>query len=136
MSGFVLDCGVALAWCFEDLGDPWTEGLLDRLHGETAIVPTVWCLEVAEALLAAERLGRLRPADSARFLRLLHTLPIAVDRETPARAHGETMARARVHHLSAPAAAYLELAMREGLPLATRDEDLLRAAADAGVPLA
>ncbi len=135
MSGFVLDCTVTMAWCFEDVSDDWADALLGRLGGELALVPTVWCLEVAEALLGAERMGKLRPADSARFLRLLHTLPIVVDRETPARAHTDGFAQARERDISAHAAAYLELAMREGLPLATRDDELRRAALEAGVPL-
>lgn len=135
MSGFVLDCTVTMSWCFEDAADDWADGLLGRLGREMALVPTVWCIEVAESLLGAERMGKLRPAESARFLRLLHTLPIVVDRETPARAHSDGLAQARVHGISSQAAAYLELAMREGLPLATRDDELRRAASEAGVPL-
>jgi predicted nucleic acid-binding protein len=133
---FVLDCTVTMAWAFEDLSDAWSDALLERLGTSGAVVPTVWCVEVADALLEAEGLDRLRPADSARFLRLLHSLPIVVDRETPARAHAEGLACARKHDLSSASAAYLELAMREGLPLATRDAELRRAAGAAGVALA
>lgn len=133
---FVLDCTLTMAWAFDDLADAWSDSLLDRLGSHGAFVPTVWCIEVADALLEAEGLGKLRAADSSRFLRLLHSLPIEVDRETPARAHAEGFSCARDHDLSAASAAYLELAMREGLPLATRDPELRDAARKAGVELA
>ncbi len=134
MSGFVLDAETTMRWLWEDRCDQRADDLLGELQSELALVPTVWCLQVSQALVEAERAGRLTAAASARFLRLLHTLPISVDRETPARAHSEGLALARTHGLTAVDAAYLELAMREGLPLATTDPTLAEAARLNGVP--
>jgi predicted nucleic acid-binding protein len=124
-----------MSWCFEDEAAPYTESVLDRLAGEEARVPAVWPLEVANVLLAAERRRRLTEAQSRRFVELLSTLPIHVDETTPARAMDGILSLAREQSLSAYDAAYLELAMREGLPIATRDLPLTEAARRCGVPL-
>jgi predicted nucleic acid-binding protein len=100
-----------------------------------AYVPNLWPLEVANALLVGERRGRTTPADTARFLAILGTFPIAVDDETATRAWVETMHLARAHVLSAYDSSYLELAMRLGLPLATLDDKLKTAANAVGVSL-
>jgi predicted nucleic acid-binding protein len=85
--------------------------------------------------MACERRGRLSPADVAARLELIAALPIATDGETTARALRETLALARAERLTTYDASYLELAMRRGLPLATKDEDLQQAAARNGVEL-
>ena len=100
-----------------------------------AHVPGLWPLEVANALLVGERRGRTTAADAAHFLAILSAFPITVDDETVARAWADTMHLARAHNLSAYDAAYLELAMRRGLPLATLDDKLKAAAVAVGVPL-
>jgi predicted nucleic acid-binding protein len=82
-----------------------------------------------------ERRGRTTPADAARFLAILGTFPINVDDETATRAWADTMHLARAHTLSAYDAAYLELAIRLGLPLATLDDRLKAAATAVGVTL-
>ncbi len=134
MSGaFVLDASVTFAWCFADQGDDQTDALLDQLAAHRARVPTLWCLEVANVLVGAERRGQLTPAASARFLALLAALPIDVDDATASRALRETLGLARAHRLSAYDAAYLELALRDGLPLATRDGQLAAVARELGV---
>lgn len=133
MSGFVLDCSVGMAWCFEDEADRYADGVLDRLVDESALVPPLWPLEIANVLVVAERRRRLRRSDSARFLELVGALPIAVDTATPNPSH--LLAVAREHSLSAYDAAYLALAMREGIPLATRDRALGKAARRCGVAL-
>ena len=130
MSGFVLDCSVGMAWCFEDKADRYADGVLDRLVDESALVPPLWPLEIANVLVVAERRRRLRRSDSARFLELVGALPIAVDTATPNPSH--LLAVAREHRLSAYDAAYLALAMREGIPLATRDLALGKAARRCG----
>ena len=84
-------------------------------------------------LIVAERRRRLRRSDSARFLELVGALPIEVDTATPDPSH--LIAVAREHGLSAFDAAYLALAMREGIPLATRDRALGKAARRCGVSL-
>ncbi len=130
---FVLDAAVAMAWCFEDEATPGTEAVLDRLVEESALVPPLWTLEVANVLLVAERRGRITESTATRFVRLLGELQILVD-PTPAEVGG-IMEAGRRHGLSAYDAAYLLLAEREGCPLATTDEGLSRAARAAGVPL-
>ena len=135
MSRFVLDCSVAMAWCFEDESDGYADAVLDRLDNGTAVVPSHWPLEVANVLLDAERRGRLKEADSTRFLELLGALPIEVDSETPARAFGAILSLGREHGLSSYDAAYLELAMRESVPVASLDQPLRLAAEGSGVSL-
>lgn len=133
--GFVLDCSVTMAWCFEDEGDPGSDAVLDRLGEVDAVVPALWPLEVANVLLVAERRGRLTASDSSRFTALLGALPISVDRGLDAPVVPGLLAVAREYGLTAYDAAYLELAMRLGLPLATRDSELMGAARRAGVAL-
>ena len=76
---FVLDASIALAWCFADQTTPISESALDRLGHEEALVPGLWALEVANVLVSAERRGRLKPAQTTRFLELLGQLPITVE---------------------------------------------------------
>lgn len=128
---FVVDASVTLAWCFEDEETPETEQILDLLTEETAVVPGLWELEVANVLLLGERRGRLTEAQSARFMALLQQLPILVDAASTDMA--SVLAVGRRHGLTAYDAAYLLLAQREGLPLATRDAKLREAAATVGV---
>ena len=132
---FVVDNCVAMAWCFEDEASPYTESLLERLRVEQAVVPAIWPLEVANALLMGEGRRRLTEAQTARFMGLLTALPIMVDTEALSKALGPIMAIGRQHTLSAYDASYLELAMRQGLPLATQDAQLRDAAAMTGIPL-
>ncbi|MDA8231592.1 MAG: type II toxin-antitoxin system VapC family toxin [Magnetospirillum sp.] len=129
---FVLDASVALAWCFEDTANPAAERALDALAaGGEAVVPPLWRLEMANVLVIAERRKRLTEADTARFLGLLESLPIqaAPDRGGTA----AIVALARAHGLTAYDTAYLDLAQRTGLPLATLDGQLAEAARAAGV---
>lgn len=135
MSRFVLDCSVAMAWCFEDESDGYADAALDGLVNGAAMVPSHWRLEVANVLLAAERRVRLTEADSTRFLELLGALPIEVNGETHARAFGAVLLLGREHGLSSYDAAYLELAMRESVPLASLDQSLRLAAESSGVSL-
>lgn len=135
MSGFVLDCSVAVAWCIEDEAGPVTDALLERARDEGAIVPGLWPLELGNVLLQAVRRGRLEAAAVTARLALLEELPIRVDRTTAERAWHEILALARAEGLTTYDAAYLELAMRRGLPLATRDGELRQAAGRNGVVL-
>jgi predicted nucleic acid-binding protein len=132
---FVLDGSVTLVWGFEDEADAYAAAILDRMPELHAHVPALWPLEIANALLVGERRHRTTPADAARFLAILGTFPIIVDDETVARAWAETMHLARSHNLSAYDAAYLELAIRRGLALATLDARLKTAAQAVGVAL-
>lgn len=135
MNRFVLDCSIVMAWCFEDEADNYADSILELLADSEAIAPSIWALEVANVLLAGERRKRLTEADSMRFINLLGELPIIVDKETSGRALSETIAIGRRQGLSSYDAAYLEIAMREGIALATLDDRLKRAARKCGVML-
>jgi predicted nucleic acid-binding protein len=134
-NAFVLDGSVTLVWGFADENDDYAVAILDSMPNLQAHVPVLWPLEVANALLVGERRGRTTPANTAQFLALLSTFPIAIDDETVARAWGEILHVARTHNLSAYDASYLELTMRLGLPLATLDSKLKAAAIAVGVSL-
>jgi predicted nucleic acid-binding protein len=127
---FVLDASTALAWCFRDEDDHRAMSALERLESGEAYVPTLWSLEVANGLLAAERRKRITASASADAMRILLELPIVTDPFTRSRDFNATWRLARTHGLSAYDACYLELAMRLNLPLVTLDERL-RAAAEA-----
>lgn len=133
MTRFVLDCSVAMAWCFEDEADRYGDAVLTALGSGTAVVPAVWPFEVANVLLVAERRRRLGRADSMRFLDLLAALPLVVVTAPPVQDLGLLLALGRDRRLSAYDAAYLHLALREHLPLATRDRALRAAAKVAGI---
>ncbi len=125
---FVLDASVTMSWCFQNESTPYTEGVLDRLQTATAIVPAIWPLEVANVLLATERRGRLKEAQSRRFIELLLALPIVMEQPAAERILTSVLTLGREQGLSAYDAAYLELAVRLDLPLATRDERVISAA--------
>lgn len=131
---FVLDGSIALAWFFVDERDDYADAVALALPQIEAVVPALWHLEVANTLVCAERRKRSTAAQAATFLGHLAALPITVDPQTHLRAWTETVALARLHGLSAYDGAYLELALRTGLPLATLDGRLEGAAKAAGVP--
>lgn len=135
MSGFVLDCSVAIAWCIDDEAAAETDALMEQAASEGALVPGLWPLEIANVLLQAVRRRRLGVADAMARLEILRSLPIRIDGATAERAWREILALARAEGLTTYDAAYLELALRCGLPLATRDRDLRQAADRCGVEL-
>jgi predicted nucleic acid-binding protein len=136
MGDLVLDASAALPWCFADETTPASYALLERLAGgETAEVPAIWALEIANVLAAAERRKKLTAADVAEAVALYAPLSIHVDDETARRAMSEVLILARGERLSSYDAAYLELAMRLRLPLATRDNALKTGARRIGVRL-
>jgi predicted nucleic acid-binding protein len=129
----VVDASIALTWCFEDEVTAKTEAIGTRVDAEGAMVPSLWRLEVANALLIAERRGRIDKSDVHQRLELLAGLPILVDAETDNRAWHDTLLLAQTQGLTLYDAAYLELAMRQGAELATLDRDLARAARRLGL---
>jgi predicted nucleic acid-binding protein len=131
---FVLDGSLALAWFFKDEAHRYADTVAGRFPTARALVPAIWPLEIANAVLTGERRQRSTEAQATKWLGYLGSLPIAVDEATNDRAWGDVLSLARVHHLSAYDAAYLELALRRGLPLATLDDKLKAAASAAGVP--
>ena len=133
---FVLDASVAVAWCFEDEATKFTEGVLDLLSaGAEAVVPSIWPLEVSNALLVAERRKRIALAKVTALLVRIAGLPISVMPTDAKRAFEQILPMARQQGLSQYDAAYLELAVREGLELATLDAEFQRAAKAVGVEL-
>jgi predicted nucleic acid-binding protein len=135
LTRFVLDCSVAMSWCFNDEINTYADEVLGTLLTAEALVPALWSLEVANVLVVAERRKRLTEAQMIRAIALLQALPISVDEATAQRALGATLTLAREHSLSAYDAAYLELAMREGLSLATVDAKLTHVMRHCGVDL-
>lgn len=132
---FVLDGSVTLAWLFHDEQDPYADSIVALLPVVEMLVPRLWHLEIANVLVVSERRGRCTQADSTQWLGYLAGLPIIVDTETERRAWSASLALARKHSLSAYDAAYLELAVRENVPIATLDQPLAAAARAIGVPL-
>ncbi|HTE86990.1 MAG TPA: type II toxin-antitoxin system VapC family toxin [Dehalococcoidia bacterium] len=132
---FVLDTSITMAWCFPDEGGPLTERILDQLLTTGAFVPAIWPLEVANAVLVAERRSRVTAPMVRRFIEDLESFPITVSAIGQTEVLHEVLNVAREQKLTAYDAAYLELAMREGLPLATLDEQLRNAAMRVGVSL-
>jgi predicted nucleic acid-binding protein len=130
---------VALSWLLEDAGasQAYAAAVFDTLGGSEseAHVPVTWGLELANVIAKAEGRNELPVARSHAFLNSIEAAPIVCDTATYARALHETLELARRYRLSAYDASYLELALRSGLPLATLDADLRRAAGTAGVKL-
>jgi predicted nucleic acid-binding protein len=134
MPGFVADASATLPWCFADEATPSTEALLERLRaGELAVVPAHWSTEVMNGLLMAVRRRRLDLDRVARFARDLAALPIRTDAPHAPAVWDAMIRLATRQRLTIYDAAYLELAQRTGLPLATLDGDLRIAALAASV---
>ncbi len=131
--GFVVDNSVVMSWCFRDQANPYADSILERLTEAVAYVPSIWSLEVVNVLLAAERRKIMGEADSVRFIKLLSQLPIFVEYESHEKVMKELLGLARAHSLSSYDASYLDLAMRKGLPLATLDKNLRKAAQSTNV---
>jgi predicted nucleic acid-binding protein len=135
--GFVIDASATLPWRFEDEATPWTEALLDRVQaGEEVRVPAHWPFEVANTLLIARRRGRVTAGQVSEFIEDLSSLPIRFEPPSAPAQWPAILTLAETHRLTIYDAAYLELAQRTGLPLATLDADLRKAAQDEGAPLA
>ena len=131
----IVDCSVAMAWLFPDEATPQTAKLFERLADETALVPGWWRLEITNVLALAERKGRITPAQSAEFISAISTLDIVTDSDSSDRAFDHLLPLCRTHQLTSYDALYLDLALRRGLPLATLDEPLRKAAKKMGVKL-
>ncbi len=129
---FVIDASVVVAFAFEDTADSRVASAMDALRSTHAIAPNLFFFEVRNGLVINERRARVTPARSASFPRVLARLPI---RLAPTPENDDVMALARERKLTVYDAAYLELAKRETLPLATLDRDLERAAIAEGVAL-
>lgn len=136
MAVFVLDASVAVPWCARDEASAWTDSLLKRLQsGDSALVPPLWAYEIANSLLQIKRRGRITTEQMSSFLDDLRALPIQVDSEGVERVFDRVSALADRCRLTVYDAAYLELSLRTGNPLATLDAELESAALAEGALL-
>lgn len=122
---FVLDASVAACWAFQDEDDPRADLALSRIKTDEALVPTLWWFELRNILVVNERRKRIAEADTASFLNYISQLTIKTDRFPNSDA---VLRLSRMRQLTVYDACYLELAQREGVPLATLDSCLARAA--------
>jgi predicted nucleic acid-binding protein len=138
MDAFVLDASIAISWCFPS--DPtentaYSRAILELLETADAVVPEIWPFEIANGIFVSFcRRKRIDEDQVRRYVDLISSLPIRVDR----RSWRETLSLeslARKHNLAAYDIAYLELAKRQSLSLATTDEGLIKAAQAEGVSL-
>jgi predicted nucleic acid-binding protein len=132
---FVLDCSVAISWCLVDENNDYANSILTMMVDSEAFVPGIWSLEIANTLVVAERRNRMTKEQSQEAINLLQSLLIQVDMATDTNALDSTLKLARQEGLAAYDAAYLELALRLKLPLATLDNRLAEAAIRCGVSL-
>jgi len=130
---FVLDASLALSWSFSDEPSPQDALSFESLGREQAVAPAVWPLEIANALAVAERRGRITRSDAMQLASLFVSYAVEIDALSPNHAFTVVLDIARDYSLSSYDAAYLELAIRRTLPLATLDETLRAAAVAAGV---
>jgi len=131
----VIDASVTLSWYFEDERTPAANAVLDQVTATGAMVPSLWKLEVANGLQMAIRRQRIDAAFRDRALLHLARLPITIDPETDTHVWTTTLQLADRFQLTMYDAAYLELAQRRALPLATLDADLRPAAEALGLTL-
>lgn len=129
----VVDASIALAWCFPDETSDYADGVLVALEGKTMVVPAVWSLEIANAVLVGERRKRLNQPEIKQFTMLLESLSVIQEAGSLANDINDVLPLARTHGLSAYDAAYLELSIRHNAPLATLDDKLQKAAIAAGI---
>ena len=133
MPPFVVDASMTLSWCFADEATPYSRSVLAALETTYAVVPALWPFEVANALALAERRKRITREGIAAFLEMLRRLPIQIERREALWLWQATLQLARDHRLTAYDAAYLDLAWREQLSLATLEHDLQAAGRALGV---
>lgn len=133
MGPFVVDASLTVSWCFADETTSHSQSILKALDSTHAVVPAHWAFEVANALGMAERKGRISAEGIDEFLIRLRRLPIYVDRREPSLLWQAILPLANKYRLSAYDAAYLELARREGIALATLDDDLRVASTELGI---
>jgi predicted nucleic acid-binding protein len=128
---FAIDASVVAAWALEE-NHAVADAAARRLQSDSAIVPGLWWYELRNVLVIAERRGRLTEHRTTEFLSRIAQLPIVLEQSPDEAA---VLALARRHRLTIYDAAYLELAIRKALPLATLDTALMRAARDEFLPL-
>jgi len=136
MTRFVLDNSVAMRWILESdkrSDQEYAETVLKSLSNTEAFVPNLWHLEASNVLLSTEKRSEISVGEIEGFISQLENLPIQVDPLTAQQSFNRTLALGRAYNLSSYDAAYLELAIREGIALATLDKNLIKVAKKSGV---
>ena len=132
----VVDCSAVLAMCFEDEGGDMAESLFDYFINDSAVAPEIWPLEVCNALYSSIKRKRLTIAESNHFFHLVSELPVEVAAAgTILKSYSAIFKLCSEVRISSYDAAYLSLAMKMSLPLATLDAELIRAASETGTRL-
>jgi predicted nucleic acid-binding protein len=135
LRGIVVDASVALAWCFPDETSAYADFVLLALENQVAVVPAIWPVEVTNALVVGERRNRLHQPEVTRFVELLKALNIVQDAQPATEILSHVFPLAQRYRLSAYDAAYLDVAVRRHLPLATLDSGLRSASRSAGIEI-
>jgi predicted nucleic acid-binding protein len=133
MPGIVVDASVGAAWFLPDEATPFTEAALQATAITDVWVPALWLLEIGNLMLNAQRRKRISEPKRRELVAAAAALRLRVDREPVAMLDLDALASR--HSLTSHDAAYLELALRRALALATQDKALLAAMATAGVPV-
>jgi predicted nucleic acid-binding protein len=128
MTMIVIDASAAISWCFDDENDAASQKLLERVLANGAIVPSLWHLEVCNSLLIGEIKGRISIDNIIEQFKNFANMPIEVDLQTSEAAWGAIARIAMDYKLTSYDAAYVELAQRHSLDLATRDKAMIKAA--------
>ena len=135
MTGIVIDASVTLAWCFPDEASDYADGILLAMEGHAILVPALWSVEITNAVLTAERRKRIKQPEIRRFVELLDGLTVIVDSQSVTENVNNILPIGREYGLSAYDAAYLDVAIRHGVPLATLDSALQKAGRKAGIEI-
>jgi predicted nucleic acid-binding protein len=135
LTDIVIDASVALAWCFPDEASDYADDILVALEGHSMLVPALWAIEITNALLVAERRKRIKQSAIRRFVELLNGLTVVTVSQSVTESVSNILPLAREYDLSAYDAAYLDVALRHGAPLATLDSNLQKAGRKAGIEI-
>lgn len=129
----VLDASVAVYWAMGVPGSDLVEPTMNEAFNGRAVVPTLWNWEVSSAILKYDRAGRLTEAEAYSVMARLRSIPLKFEVLTLDDMVSEVLPLAKAHGLSVYDASYLFLSKALGVPLATMDKQLLKAARDCGL---
>lgn len=132
MTPFVLDSSVALTWAFEDEQSDAADAVVRSVRPGQVLVPSIWFFETANGLLSAVRRSRITFDEAQEVRALLVRLPVAADFAAHGATFNRTLELVYKFDLSVYDAAYLEVAERVELPLATLDRKLAQACKENG----
>jgi predicted nucleic acid-binding protein len=136
LNAFVLDASIAISWCFEETQTLYATAVLSLIsQGAEVHVPAIWPLEVTNALIKAFRRRHITREELFEYAQRLGELRITVDNEAPDRSFTDVITLAERYQLTTYDAAYLELAKRRSIPIATADGNILQAATGLAVRL-